>query len=150
METPAGQPDKPIRFSSGNRAGVRAIYRLLGNDGLDREGTLRACRRAAIKRIIQTGEPVSAIQDSTSLNCNTQTKTEGIGYISGKTLGANIHSRLAVSTGGLTLGVLSRPPYNRPQANGKTRAHDSKKVRALAEKESYRRVKTLGGSARPA
>jgi hypothetical protein len=76
------------------------------------------------------GEPVLAIQDATSLNCNAQTKMEGIGHISDKTLGA-----------------LSQPPYNRPRPSDKTRAHGSKKVRTLGEKESYRRAKALGESA---
>ena len=36
METLAGQPDKSIWFSSENRAEAKAIYRMLGNEELDR------------------------------------------------------------------------------------------------------------------
>jgi hypothetical protein len=146
METLAGQPDKSIWFSSENRAEAKAIYRLLSNGGLDREEIMRAHREATVRRIIQLGEPVLAIQDTTSLNYNTQTKMEGIGYIGDKTLGVNIHSCLAVAANGLTLGVLSQSSYNRQQPSDKTRTHESKKVRALAEKESYRWVQTLGES----
>ena len=37
METLAGQPDKSIWFCSENRSEAKAIYRMLSNDGLDRE-----------------------------------------------------------------------------------------------------------------
>jgi hypothetical protein len=119
---------------------------MLSNENIDRKEIMKAHREAAIRRIIQLGEPVLAIQGTASLNYNTQTKMEGAGYISDKTLGVNIHSRLAVTAGGLTLGVLSQPPYNRPQPSNETRAHESKKTRVLEGKESFRWVQTLGES----
>ena len=84
-----------------------------------------------------------AIQDTTSLNYNTHEKTEGIGYISDKTLGVNIHSSLAVTTDGLTLGLLDQRSYNRIEAKDDSRSHESKKTRTLEEKESFRWVKSL-------
>ena len=81
--------------------------------------------------------------DTISLNYNTHEKTEGIGYISEKTLGVNIHSCLAVSAEGLTLGILGQMSYNREQAKDDSLSHESKKRRALEEKESYRWVQTL-------
>jgi hypothetical protein len=66
--------------------------------------------------MIQQGGTVLAIQDTTSLNYNTHEKTEGIGYISEKTLGVNIHSCLTVSAEGLALGILGQMSYNREQA----------------------------------
>jgi hypothetical protein len=143
METLAGQPDKSIWFCSENRAEAKAIYRLLSNDGLDREEILRTHREATIRRMAQSGKTILAIQDTTSLNYNTQVKMEGIGYISDKTLGVNIHSCLAVTTEGLALGILAQTSYNRTQAKDDSRSHESKKIRALAEKESYRWVQTL-------
>jgi hypothetical protein len=119
---------------------------MLGNENLDREEIQRVHREATGRRILELGEPVLAIQDTANLNYNTQTKMERIGYVGDKTLGVNIHSCLAVTAKGLALGVLSQPPYNRPQASDKTRAHDSRKVRPLEEKESYRWVQTLGES----
>jgi hypothetical protein len=52
------------------------------------------------------GGMVLAVQDTTGVNYNTHIKTEGIGYISDKTLGVNVHSCLAVTGDGLVLGVL--------------------------------------------
>ena len=146
METLAGQPDKSIWFSSENRAEAKAIYRMLNNDGLDREEILRAHREATIRRMVQSEKTILAVQDTTSLNYNTQTKMEGIGYISDKTLGVNIHSCLAVTVDGLLLGLLAQSSYNREQPHNRGRTHDSKKVRLLEEKESFRWVQTLSES----
>ena len=40
-------------------------------------------------------------------------------------------------------GVLAQSSYNREKPNDNTRTHDSKKVRLLEEKESYRWVQAL-------
>ena len=126
METLAGQPDKSIWFCSENRAEAKAIYRLLNNEKLDRAEILRAHREATIRRMVQPEKTILAIQDTASLNYNTQTKMEGIGYICEQTLGVNIHSCLAVTVDGLMLGVLAQSSYNRPQPSGKTWTHGSK------------------------
>ncbi|MCL2479741.1 MAG: IS4 family transposase [Treponema sp.] len=80
------------------------------------------------------------------MNNNAHKKTEGIGYISENTLGVNIHSCLAVTTDGLVLGLLDQTSYNRIQGKDDSRSHESKKVRTLEEKESFRWVQTLGTS----
>jgi hypothetical protein len=96
--------------------------------------------------MVQSGTTILAIQDTTSLNYNTQEKMEGIGYISEKTLGVNIHSCVATTADGLMLGVLAQSSYNRAQPSDTSRTRDSKKTRLLQEKESYRWVQTLGSS----
>jgi hypothetical protein len=146
METLSKQADKSIWFSSENRAEAKAIYRMLGNDKLDREDVLRAHREATIKRMAAHGGTILAVQDTASLNYNTHKKTEGIGYISDTTLGVNIHSCLAVTTDGLTLGLLDQRSYNRIEAKDESRSHGSKKSRALEEKESFRWVQSLEAS----
>jgi hypothetical protein len=50
METLYKQPNKSIRKAGEDRAEAKAIYRMLGNESFDREGTLRACREATIGR----------------------------------------------------------------------------------------------------
>jgi len=146
METLAGEPDKSIWCCSENRAEAKAIYRLLNNEKLDREEILRTHRETTVRRMAQSERTILAIQDTTGLNYNGQTRMEGIGYICEQTLGVNIHSCLAVTVDGLMLGVLAQSSYNRPQPSDKTRTHDSKKNRPLEEKESYRWVQTLGES----
>jgi len=143
METLSNQPDKSIWFCSENRAEAKAIYRMLGNEKLNREEVLRTHREATIRRMVQHGGTILAVQDTTSLNYNTHEKTQGIGYISDKTLGVNIHGCIAVTTDGLVLGLLDQTSYNRMQAKDDSRSHESKKTRTLEEKESFRWVKSL-------
>ena len=146
METLSKQPEQSIWCCSENRAEAKAIYRMLGNENLHREEVLRAHREATIERMARQGGTILAVQDTTSLNYNTQTKMEGIGYIGDKTLGVNIHSSLAVTADGLVLGLLDQTSYNRAQAKDDSRSHESKKVRALEEKESVRWVQALAAS----
>jgi hypothetical protein len=87
--------------------------------------------------------PILAVQDTTGVNYHTHLKTEGIGYISDKTLGVNVHSCLAVTSDGLVLGVLDQSSYNRPEAKDESASHDRKKVRPIEEKESWRWLETL-------
>jgi hypothetical protein len=116
---------------------------MLGNEDFDREEILRTHRNATIKRMAEYGGTILAVQDTTSLNYNTHEKTEGIGYIGDKTLGVNIHSCLAVTLEGLVLGILDQTSYNREQSKDDSKSHESKKIRPIEEKESFRWIKTL-------
>jgi hypothetical protein len=143
METLIQQPDKSIWEASKNRAEAKAIYRMLGNEDFDPEEILRTHREATIQRMAEYGGTILAVQDTTAVNYNTPVKTEGTGYISDKTLGVNVHSCLAVTTEGLVLGVLDQSSYNRPEPKDESASHESKKVRPIEEKESFRRLETL-------
>jgi hypothetical protein len=118
-----------------------------GSKNLDREAILRTHQEQTARRTIQAEETILPVQDTASLNYNRHLKTEGLGYISGRTLGVNIHICLAVTASGLALGVLDQKPHNREDAQDESRTHESRKVRPPEEKESYRRVQTLGESA---
>ena len=144
METLAGQPEKSIWFSSENRAEAKAIYRMLGNDGFEREEVLRAHREATVRRMAQAGETILAVQDTTGLNYNTQTKMKGLGYICQQTKGVNLHSCLAVTVDGLVLGVLAQSSYSRKEPGDKTKQNKRDlQTRALKCKESSRWTQTL-------
>jgi hypothetical protein len=143
METLGKQPDKSIREAGENRAEAKAIYRMLGNEDFDRQEIIRAHRKATVRRMAEYGGPILAVQDTTGVNCNTHIKTEGTGYISDKTLGVNIHSCIAVTADGLVLGVLDQSGYNRPEVKDEPASHESKKVRPVEEKESFRWLETL-------
>jgi hypothetical protein len=55
METLMRQPDKSIREAVENRAGAKAIYRMFGNDGFDREEVARTHREATMRRMADYG-----------------------------------------------------------------------------------------------
>jgi hypothetical protein len=48
-----------------------------------------------------------------------------------------------VSADGLVLGVLDQSSYNRPEPKDESTSHESKKVRPIEEKESWRWLETL-------
>ncbi|MDR0760135.1 MAG: hypothetical protein LBF74_08495 [Treponema sp.] len=84
------------------------------------------------------GGTILAARDTTGVNYNTHAKTVGIGYISDKKLGVNVHSCLAVTCDGVVLGVLDQSSYNREEPKDEPASHESKKVRPIEEKESFR------------
>ena len=71
-----------------------------GNEVFDRDEIVRAHRTATIRRIDEYGGTIPAVQDTTGVNYNNHLKTEGIGYISDKTPGVNVHTCLAVTADG--------------------------------------------------
>ncbi|MDR0375019.1 MAG: hypothetical protein LBH85_04770 [Treponema sp.] len=133
MEALIQQPDKSIREAS--------------NEGCDRRGIVRARREAAMRRMTEYGGTILAVQDATGSNYNTRLKTEGIGYISDKTLGVNVRSRLAASADGLVLGALDQSACNRAEAKDEAAGHESEKARPIEEKERFRWLETLDRSA---
>jgi hypothetical protein len=98
METLSKDPQKSIYGSSANRAEAKALYHLLGNDKVDKGEILRAHRAATIRRM--EGQPlILAVQDTTSVNYDSQQEMDGNGYIGDKIMGVNIHTCLAVTPG---------------------------------------------------
>jgi hypothetical protein len=90
------------------------------------------------------GEPVIlAVQDTTGVNYNSQRNMEGNGYISDKTMGANIHTCLAVTPDGLVLGALDQGGDNRPDPRNETLTREQQKNRPIEEKESNRWLETM-------
>jgi hypothetical protein len=91
--TLAKDPRKSIYGGAANRAEASdcksaAIYNLLGTGKFNKDEILRAHRAAAIRRM--EGRPlIVAVRDTTSVNYDSRQKTEGNGYISGKTMGVN-------------------------------------------------------------
>jgi len=145
MEILGRKPDKSIWVCSKNRAEAKATYRMLSNDSLDREEILRSHREAVHLRMVDAGEVILLIQDTSGLNYNTQKKMEGLGLMCDKTLGINVHSCIAVTASGLALGVLDQIYYNHEEEDSNL-TKSQKRNRPLEEKESVRWVNTLRDS----
>ena len=145
MEKLMEQPDKSIWLSSGSRTEAKAVYRMLGNEKLDRQEILRCHREATIERV-SAHRVILAVQDTTGVNYANHTKMEGLGYNCDKTLGINIHSCLAVTPEGLVLGALDQTSYTREIRKDESANHDQKKHRPVEEKESYRWLTTMENS----
>jgi hypothetical protein len=73
MGTLSKYPQKSIYSSNANRAEAKAIYNLLGNDKFNKDEILRVHRAATIRRM--EGHPlILAVQDTTSVNYDSQQK----------------------------------------------------------------------------
>ncbi|GHV22891.1 IS4 family transposase [Spirochaetia bacterium] len=142
METLAKDPQKSIYGSCATRAESKAIYNLLGNEKFDRGEIIKAHRIATIRRM-EGRSVILAVQDTTSVNYNTQQEMAGNGYISDKTMGVNIHSALAVTPEGLVLGVMDQTGFNRPEPKNTNLTREQQKNRPIEEKESNRWLVTM-------
>jgi hypothetical protein len=109
----------------------------MGNEHFDRDKVLKEHQKGTIRRM-EGCKVILAVQDTTSLNYDTHEKMEGLGYISDKTKGINIHSCIAVTAEGLTLGVLDQMHYNRPEPKDTSLTKEQRKNRAIEDKESVR------------
>ena len=153
METLSKHPEKSILSCSENRAEAKAIYRMLGNDALDQGEVQRTHRDATIKRMIESESVILAIEDTTSINYHTLKNTEGLGYMhnTSATRGVDVHSCLAVTTDGLSLGLLDQRYFTREEAKTEEESCDNaseeeKKNREFNEKESYRWLESFEAS----
>jgi hypothetical protein len=92
METLAKDPRKSIYGGSANRAEASdcksaAIYNLPGNDKFNKDEILRSHRAATIRRM-EVHPLILAVQDTRSVNYDSQREMEGNGYIGDKTMGS--------------------------------------------------------------
>ena len=132
-----------ILSAMGSRSEAKAVYRMLGNERFSYSEIQRSHKASTLERIINSHEKtILAIQDTTSVNYGTHKKTKGIGYNSHKTRGLNVHSSIAVTPEGITLGILHQHCYtreNRKQEGTK----EERKSREIEEKESFRWLETM-------
>ena len=149
MENLSKEPDKSIWLASGNRSEAKAAYRMLSNEKLNDEEILRQTVESTNRRITESGcKVILAIQDTMLVPYDGHEKTAGMGWISDKTLGINVHSCIAVTPEGLTLGLLSQKSWTRAIRSDTSAGKDKKRERPIEEKESYRWLETMENSSK--
>jgi len=129
---------------AGDRHELKAYYRFIGKQRsqMTPEGILSGHRWQSIRRMKGYGR-VLAIQDTTDLDFSDRLHCNDLGDIGKNQTGAvsqglKMHSVLALSEGGLPLGVLGTQIY----ASHFDR-EDKAQKRPIEEKESYRWLRTL-------
>jgi hypothetical protein len=129
---------------AGDRHELKAYYRFIGKQRgpMTPEGILSGHRWQTIRRMKGYGR-VLAIQDTTDLDFSDRLHCNDLGDIGKNQTGAvsrglKMHSVLALSEGGLPLGVLGTQIY----ASHFDR-EDKAQNRPIEEKESYRWLRTL-------
>ena len=143
-------PEFPINQACEDWSSTKAAYRFFKNEKFDEQDLLKPHIKSTAKRC-QKYELVLVIQDMTVLGYSHHPKTKDLGPIGGhsdpvsKSQGFNMHTALAVSTGGVPLGLLSSTFFTRSESEPKT--EDEKKrtdhLLPTEDKESYKWIYTL-------
>jgi hypothetical protein len=133
-------PMKSIPLACGGLAETKAAYRLLDNDALDWRAILAAHGGPTEARMGREGR-VLCIQDTTELDFTSQPGIAGLGRLSyERQHGMYLHPTLAVSEGGVALGVLDAWMWAR-KPKGEADLRES-----LRWTEGYERIAELAGS----
>jgi hypothetical protein len=136
----SSSPTKSIPVACAGPAEVKAAYRLLDNDGLDWRAVLAAHGEPTAARMAQEAR-VLCIQDTTELDFTSQPGIAGLGRLTyERQHGMYVHPTLAVSEGGVALGVLDAWMWAR-QPQGEADVLES-----LRWTEGYARVAELAAS----
>jgi hypothetical protein len=137
----AQNPTAPIPQACANRAETKAAYRFFENDTVC-PSTIRKSHHQATLERVASHPVVLAVQDTTTLNYSTHPKTRGLGPIgshSAKTIGLLLHSTLAITPTGQSLGFLHAAVRARRRSGMAAQRHRRK----LAQKESHKWVESL-------
>jgi hypothetical protein len=130
------QPSASIPEASGDWAATKGTYRLLQHEAVDHGVLLAPHREQTLERMEQY-EWVLVVQDSSYLDVTHFESMEGVGPIGTekqKVRGLVMHSALAVTEQGMSLGVVHQSVWARPEPS----ESQSEKVRPIEEKESYK------------
>lgn len=137
------QPTAPIPQACGPGPATQGAYRFFENDDIEPEAIRDAHQQATLQRL-RHHSVVLALQDTSTLNYSTHPQTQGLGPIGTrrqKIIGLLLHSTLAVTPGGLPLGLLHTAVRARdPKAVGCAKQRHSKPI---AEKESHKWLDSL-------
>lgn len=138
------QTSAPINQACEDWADTKAAYRFFDNKKVSSEKITQPHRQRTIERM-KAHELVLAIQDTIFFNYTHHPKTAGLGEIGNKRQnqrGFGMHSTIAVTPGGMPLGMLTQAFFTRPTGEP---AHTPSEVRQLPieEKESYRWIEAF-------
>lgn len=136
------QPSASIPEACGDWAGTKATYRLFEHDAVTHQVLLAPHRERTLKRMGEH-ELVLVLQDTCILNLTHFPTMEDVGPIGTKQQGIRgllMHSGLAVTEQGVSLGVLHQEVWARPDEE---LTEQEKRVRPIEEKESYKWLEGL-------
>lgn len=141
------QPTAPINKACDSWADTKAAYRLFNNEKVSGDEIFASHRQKTLERV-QGHSIILAVQDTSLISYDTHRSTKGLGKISGSVagdcLGLIMHTAIAVSEEGLSLGLLDQQIYSRAELPVKQK-HKRKNL-AIQDKESYKWIKALEGS----
>ena len=144
-------PESPINQACADWAETKAAYRFFQNNNVE-VGKMLDAHRCKTAQRAKEHKTVLALQDTSYFVYTNHPKTGGLGKMSlkkGKNVkkiysnGLMMHTCLAVTTGGLPLGLLDQKIFSRKlrkRNTGKANPHDHLPIE---QKESYRWLEAL-------
>ncbi len=138
------QPSASIPQACGEWSATKATYGLFKHKEVSHEILLKPHREQTEERM-KDYKRVLAVQDSSYLNLTHFQKMEGVGPIGTeqqKTTGLVMHSTLAVTEEGMSLGVINQAVWARSN-EAETRTAKEMKERLIEEKESNKWLTAL-------
>jgi len=133
------QPNGPINQACEDWADTKAAYRFFDNDKTTPERIRVPHHQRTVERMAQHTQ-VLAVQDTCFLNFTHHPQTKGLGAIGAKgqnQSGFGMHSTLALTPQGMSLGLLTQNFFIRPQDEPSHRP-EALRLLPIEEKESYR------------
>lgn len=145
VEKLSDQPLSSINQACGNWANTKAAYRLFDNEKIKPEQILDPHRKKTQERIAGYSQ-VLVIQDTSFLNYTDHPSVTGLGGIGYKnkhkhkrdTVGLVMHTALAVSTDGISLGILNQEIWARDESKSSKKQSVSRQRVPVEEKESFK------------
>jgi hypothetical protein len=142
------KPHAQIPQACGSRAKTKAAYRFFAHANTTMDAILQPHYEAACTRI-GAHPVVLAVQDTTSLNYNTQPAIENLGPIGTRAetwLGLMVHDTMGFTPEGLPLGLIDVQCWARDEKRFGKR-HQRKEL-PIEHKESYKWLKSVQAAAR--
>lgn len=138
----AEQCERSVPEAFGSWAEVKGAYRLWENPRVAWQAILAPHRDQVVRRAAEH-PVVLVLQDTTEINLTSHPKTSGLGYLGASYCrGMLLHTCLAVTPGGLVLGVLDQQLWTRPPSTlGKSKQRHQLPT---AAKESQRWLTGMG------
>jgi Transposase DNA-binding/Transposase Tn5 dimerisation domain len=137
----AQHPDAGLPEACGNRAELKAAYRMFANEAIEPAELLASHVAATLERAVQV-PVVLAVQDTTELDWTAHPATTGLGPIGHpKHQGLLVHSTLAFTPERVPLGVVAQAVWARdPETVGQRR---TRRQRPIEAKESRKWLDSL-------
>jgi hypothetical protein len=108
------QPSAPLNQASGDWAATKAAYRFFKNEKVT-AAELLAPHQGETQKRMRGQALVLAVQDTTYLNYTSHQATQGLGTIGGQQVGLVMHPTMALTAGGVPLGLITQQIWARSE-----------------------------------
>lgn len=138
MKNPGGT----IPECSCGKKGMKAMYRFFDNPYFEHNDITKSHKESTVERI-RKEKVVLAIQDTTSIDYSSLTKTEGLGVLEKtNSRGVILHTTLAVSEDKKALGLIEQKIWSRKTKEERGEKRHDRHI-PIEEKESYKWIESL-------